>query len=58
MGELAREGLQTIDDAPVERRAVLLEMAALADFLTDRIPALHEEWKKHRESLRAQGELP
>ncbi len=57
MGELAREGLQTID-GPVERRAVLLEMAALADFLTDRIPALHEEWKKHRESLRTQGELP
>lgn len=58
MGELAREGLETIDGTPIERRAVLLEMSALADFLTDRIPALHEEWKKHRESLRAQGELP
>ena len=58
LGELAREGLHAIDDAPAERRAVLLETAALADFLRDRIPALHEEWKKHRESLREQGELP
>jgi hypothetical protein len=57
LGELAREGLRAIDDAPVERRAVLLETAALADFLRDRIPALHEEWKKHRESLRESGEL-
>lgn len=58
LGELAREGLQAIDDAPAERQAALLEMAALADFLTARMPALHEEWKKHRESLRTQGELP
>ena len=57
LGELAREGLVAIDDAPQERRAVLLETAALADFLRDRIPAMHEEWKKHRESLRESGEL-
>jgi DNA-binding MarR family transcriptional regulator len=57
LGELAREGLRAVEDAPAERRAVLLETVALADFLRDRIPALHEEWKKHRESLRESGEL-
>jgi MarR family len=57
LGDLAREGLEAIDDAPAERRAVLLETVALADFLRDRLPALHEEWKKHRESLRESGEL-
>jgi DNA-binding MarR family transcriptional regulator len=57
LGELAREGLRALDDAPAERRAVLLEIAALADWLRDRIPALHEEWKKHRKSLRESGEL-
>jgi DNA-binding MarR family transcriptional regulator len=57
LGELAREGLRALDGAPAERRAVLLEIAALADWLRDRIPALHEEWKKHRESLRESGEL-
>ena len=44
--------------APAERRAVLLETAALADWLRDRIPVLEKEWKKHRELLREQGELP
>ena len=57
LGDLAREGLEAIDGAPAERRAVLLETVALADFLRDRLPALHEEWKKHRESLRESGEL-
>jgi hypothetical protein len=57
LGELAREGLRAIDGVTAERRAVLLETVALADFLRDRIPALHEEWKKHRESLRESGEL-
>jgi DNA-binding MarR family transcriptional regulator len=57
-GELAREGLQAIADAPPARRAVLLEWAAFADFLVDRLPALAQDWKKHREALRAAGELP
>jgi DNA-binding MarR family transcriptional regulator len=57
LGILAREGLAAIEDSSAERRAVLLETVALADFLRDRIPALHEEWKKHRESLRESGEL-
>jgi DNA-binding MarR family transcriptional regulator len=57
-GELAREGLQLLADAPPERRAVLLEWAAFADFLVDRLPVLEQEWKQRREALRASGELP
>ena len=38
MRELAREGLEVLRDAPAERRAVLLEMAAFADFLVEQMP--------------------
>jgi len=37
---------------------VLLEWAAFADFLVARLPELEKDWKAHRESLRAAGELP
>ena len=57
-GELAREGLEMLADAPPERRAVLLEVAAFADFLVERLPALEQEWNARREALRAAGELP
>jgi MarR family len=57
-GELAREGLRLLEDTPPERRAVLLEWAAFADFLVDRLPVLEQEWKKRREELRVAGELP
>jgi DNA-binding MarR family transcriptional regulator len=57
-GELAREGLEVLADAPPERRAVLLELAAFADFLVERLPLLEQEWNAHRESLRVAGELP
>jgi DNA-binding MarR family transcriptional regulator len=57
-GELAREGLEVLADAPPERRAVLLELAAFADFLVERLPMLEQEWNAHRESLRVAGELP
>jgi MarR family len=57
-GELAREGLALLADAPPERRAVLLEWAAFADFLVERIPVWEKEWKQHREALRAAGDLP
>src|SRR6266567_768312 len=57
-GELAREGLALLADAPIERRAVLLEYAAFADFLVARLPELEKDWKAHREALRAAGELP
>ena len=57
-GELAREGLRLLDGTPPERRATLLEWAAFADFLVERLPVLEQEWKDRRESLRAAGELP
>jgi hypothetical protein len=58
LGDLAREGLQVLADAPAERQAVLLEMAAFADFLVERTRALQQEWEAHRDALRASGELP
>jgi len=57
-GELAREGLEVLADAPLERRATLLEYAAFADFLVERLPVLEQEWNAHREALRAAGQLP
>jgi DNA-binding Lrp family transcriptional regulator len=57
-GDLAREGLEMLADAPAGRRAVLLEWAAFADFLVERLPALEKEWKARREALRAAGDLP
>jgi hypothetical protein len=57
-GELAREGLRLLADAPPERRAILLEWAAFADFLVDRLPLLEQEWHERREVLRTAGELP
>jgi hypothetical protein len=57
-GELAREGLRVLEDAPLQRRAILLEWAAFADFLVERLPVLEQEWKERREALQAAGELP
>ena len=56
--DLAREGLRLLADAPPERRAILLEWVAFADFLVERMPVLEQEWIAHREALRAAGELP
>ena len=58
MRELAREGLEVIGDAPLERRAVLLEMAAFADFLVEQMPKLRREWEARRGALVASGDLP
>lgn len=57
-GDLAREGLALLAGEPPERRALLLEWAAFADFLVARLPEVEKDWKAHRESLRAAGELP
>jgi DNA-binding MarR family transcriptional regulator len=57
-GELAREGLEVLADAPPERRAVLLEVAAFADFLVERLPMLEQEWNERRKTLREAGQLP
>jgi DNA-binding MarR family transcriptional regulator len=58
MRELAREGLDVLNDAPLERRAALLEMAAFADFLVEAIPKLKQDWEARREALVASGDLP
>jgi hypothetical protein len=56
--ELAREGLEVLADAPIERRAVLLEVSAFADFLVEQMPRMQQEWEARRETLVASGELP
>ncbi len=56
--DMAREGLRVVADAPVERQAVLLEMAAFADFLVERMPLLQQEWEERRKVLVADGRLP
>src|SRR5262249_45688243 len=56
--ELAREGLEVLRDATVERRAVLLEMSAFADFVVDQMPRLEREWEARRKALVTSGELP
>ncbi len=58
LGDLAREGLRVIEQATPERRAVLLELSAFADWLVDRTRVLQQEWEAHRDNLRARGELP
>jgi hypothetical protein len=58
MRELAREGLVVLGDAPLERRAALLEMSAFADFLVEQIPKLQQEWEARRQALVASGDLP
>ncbi len=58
MGQLAREGLEVLKDAPEGRRAVLLEMSAFADFLLEQMVRFEEDWKERRAVLVAAGELP
>jgi len=55
---LFREGLLLLADAPPERRGPLQEMVALAEFLSERLPVLRDEWQSHRDELRAAGMLP
>jgi hypothetical protein len=56
--DLAREGLQVLKDAPLERRAVLLWWAAFADFLVEKLPDLEKQWIAHRAALVKAGKLP
>ena len=58
LGQLAREGLHVLHDAPAERRAILLEMSAFADFLVEQIVRFEQEWTARRAALVASGELP
>ena len=54
---LFREGLALLADASPERRAPLEEMVALAEFLSERLPRLRDEWHVRRDQLRASGSL-
>lgn len=58
LADLAREGLDVLRDASAERRAVLLEMSAFAEFLLEAMPRLQREWQTRRETLVASGDLP
>ena len=58
LGDLAREGLQVVADRSEEHRAMLLQMAAFADFLAERTVLLQKDWEAHRDALRASGQLP
>ncbi|WP_336216290.1 GbsR/MarR family transcriptional regulator [Nonomuraea sp. LPB2021202275-12-8] len=58
LGTLARRGLEVLGEAPATRRARLMETAAFAGFLAERMPALAAEWRAHRDALLASGELP
>ena len=58
LGQLAREGLEVVADAPEERRAVLLEMSAFADFLVEQMTRFGQEWQERRAALVAAGRLP
>jgi hypothetical protein len=57
LAELAREGLEVLRGAPAERRMVLLEMSAFAQFLVEQMPKLDQEWKRRRAKLVASGAL-
>lgn len=56
--ELMREGLALLPDDSSIRRGVLEELAALADFLSERLPELRDEWRVRRDKLRSEGKLP
>ena len=56
--DLAREGLRLLADAPPERRAILLEWAAFADFLVERLPVLEQEWKAAPRGAACRGRAP
>jgi DNA-binding MarR family transcriptional regulator len=58
LAELAREGLEVLADAPAERRAVLLEMSAFAEFLVEQVPKLRVQWEQRRAELVESGVLP
>jgi DNA-binding MarR family transcriptional regulator len=58
LGQLAREGLGVLAGASEERRAVLLEMSAFADFLLEQMARFGQEWQERRAALVAAGELP
>jgi hypothetical protein len=55
---LFREGLALLPADDRDRRAALEELAALAEFLGERLPQVLAEWRERRAELRASGQLP
>jgi hypothetical protein len=53
---LFREGLVLLADAAPARRAPLEELAALADFLGERLPQVLAEWRVRRDAMRESGD--
>lgn len=54
---LFREGLNALkDEGPDPRISMLEEAVALAEFLAERIPALHQEWEQRCDALRRKRE--
>lgn len=59
MRDMAQEGLDVLgDEAPLERRAALLETKAYAEFLVEQMPKVREAWERHRAALVEAGDLP
>jgi len=58
LGELAREGLHVLHDASTERRAILLELSAFAEFLVEEILTFQKDWNERRAALVESGDLP
>ena len=58
MSELAREGLEVIRDASLERRAALLEMSAFADFLVEQMPKLERSGRRGARRSSRQATCP
>jgi DNA-binding MarR family transcriptional regulator len=55
--ELTHGGLELLRDAPEERRAVMVEFAAFADFTVEQILRMQREWEQRRAQLVADGQL-
>ena len=58
MRELVLEGLEVVGDAPMERRALLLEWAEFSDFILEQVKRMKQEWPERRAALVAAGKLP
>jgi hypothetical protein len=57
LSELAREGLRVLEHATPERRALMEEVSAFADFLLEEIPRLQQAWEAQRAAAVAAGKL-
>lgn len=49
-GDLGREGLEILKNAPPERREALEGWVAMSDFLVERMPSLLQEWYEYRDN--------